>query len=93
MIDIKDISGKILKSVIETTDCKKYEELMSLCYISLSWNDENNIQLPAGSYIEYNGEKYRLIEPYDPSFKDGSVYGSRCSCIVKIYRRNIHIFS
>jgi len=47
MIDIKDISGKILKSVIETTDCKKYEELMSLCYISLSWDDENNIQLPA----------------------------------------------
>lgn len=70
MIDIKDISGKILKSVIETADCKKYEELMSLCYISLSWDDENNIQLPAGSYIEYNGEKYRLIEPYDPSFKD-----------------------
>ena len=74
MIDIKDISGKILKSVIETTDCKKYEELMSLCYISLSWNDENNIQLPAGSYIEYNGEKYRLIEPYDPSFKDESTF-------------------
>lgn len=74
MIDIKDISGKILKSVIETTDCKKYEELMSLCYISLSWDDENNIQLPAGSYIEYNGEKYRLIEPYDPSFKDESTF-------------------
>ena len=74
MIDIKDISGKILKSVIETADCKKYEELMSLCYISLSWDDENNIQLPAGSYIEYNGEKYRLIEPYDPSFKDESAF-------------------
>lgn len=74
MIDIKDISGKILKSVIETADCKKYEELMSLCYISLSWDDENNIQLPAGSYIEYNGEKYRLIEPYDPSFKDESTF-------------------
>ena len=74
MIDIKDISGKILKSVIETADCKKYEELMSLCYISLLWDDENNIQLPAGSYIEYNGEKYRLIEPYDPSFKDESTF-------------------
>lgn len=74
MIDIKDISGKILKSVIETADCKKYEELMSLCYISLSWDDGNNIQLPAGSYIEYNGEKYRLIEPYDPSFKDEGTF-------------------
>lgn len=74
MINIKDISGKILKSVIETADCKKYEELMSLCYISLSWDDENNIQLPAGSYIEYNGEKYRLLEPYDPSFKDESTF-------------------
>lgn len=74
MIDIKDISGKILKSVIETTDCKKYEELMSLCYISLSWDDENNMQLPAGSYIEYEGERYRLLEPYDPSFKNESTF-------------------
>lgn len=74
MIDIKDISGKILKSVIETADCKKYEELMSLCYISLSWDDENNMQLPAGSYIEYEGERYSLLEPYDPSFKNESAF-------------------
>lgn len=74
MIEIRDISGKVLLSVVETTDCKIYEELMSLCYISLSWDDENNIQLPAGSYIEYEGEKYRLLEPYNPSFKDENTF-------------------
>lgn len=74
MIEIKNIQGELIKSIVENADCKKYEELMSLCYISLSWDDENNIQLPAGSYIEYDGERYRLLEPYDPSFKDESTF-------------------
>lgn len=74
MIEIKNIQGELIKSIVENADCKKYEELMSLCYISLSWDDENNMQLPAGSYIEYDGERYRLLEPYDPSFKDESTF-------------------
>lgn len=74
MIEIKNIQGVSIKSIVENADCKKYEELMSLCYISLSWDDENNMQLPAGSYIEYDGERYRLLEPYDPSFKDESTF-------------------
>lgn len=68
MIDIKDISGKVLKSVLETSDCRINEELMSLCFISLSWDDDNDMTLPEGSYIERNGEKYQLLEPYNPSF-------------------------
>lgn len=39
-------------------------------YIQLSWNSDSSETLPIGSYIEYNGEKYSLIEPYSPSQKN-----------------------
>ena len=68
MIDIKDISGSILKSVPITLECKSYEEVMALCYITLSWEEDDNTQLPAGAYIEHGGKTYRLIEPYDPAY-------------------------
>lgn len=68
MIDIKDISGSILKSVPITQECKSYNELMNLCYITLSWEEDSNTQLPAGAYIEYGGNTYRLLEPYDPTY-------------------------
>lgn len=68
MIEIKDINGSTLKSVPITQECKLYEELMSMCYITLSWEDESNTELPAGSYIEYEGKTYRLLEPYEPTY-------------------------
>ena len=67
-IDIKDISGSILKSVPITRECKSYEEVMALCYITLSWEEDDNTQLPAGAYIEHGGKTYRLIEPYEPAY-------------------------
>lgn len=39
-------------------------------YIQLSWNSSSRDILPAGSYIEYKGEKYSLLEPYSPTQKD-----------------------
>ena len=41
---------------------------MALCYITLSWEEDDNTQLPAGAYIEHGGKIYRLIEPYDPAY-------------------------
>ena len=41
---------------------------MSLCYITLSWEDDSGSQLPAGAYIEYGGNVYRLLEPYNPTY-------------------------
>ncbi|MCG4768523.1 tail fiber domain-containing protein [Bacteroides nordii] len=39
-------------------------------YIQLSWSSDNSDTIPAGSYIEYKGEKYSLLEPYSPKQKD-----------------------
>lgn len=68
MIDIKDISGSVLKSVPVTQDCKSHDELMGLCYVSLSWEDDDHTILPAGAYIEHGGQAYRLLEPYEPTY-------------------------
>lgn len=66
MIDIKDISGKILLSVPITESCEHVEELMQSDHIVLSWNSDKSDILPLGAYIEYGGEKYSLLEPYSP---------------------------
>lgn len=70
MIDIKDIQGNILLSVPITEECERVEELMKSDYVQLSWNSDSRKELPVGSYIEYNGEKLSLLEPYKPEQKD-----------------------
>ncbi len=74
MIDIKDISGKILKSVLITDTCKSVDILMDLCFIDLSWEDSELIELPIGAFIEHNGKRYSLLEPYQPAFVNEMVY-------------------
>lgn len=74
MIDIKNIQGAVLKSVIITQDCVSYDGLQEKSYIQLSWNDAEYIEIPAGSYIEHNGKTYRLMEPYVPSYIDAASY-------------------
>ena len=66
MIDIKTISGEILVSVPILSDAVKHEELMTSDYIALAWSSDNGDILPAGAYIEYEGERYSLLEPYTP---------------------------
>lgn len=66
MVEIKDISGKILFSVLLNENSKFVEELMTSDYIQLSWVSDNGAVIPISSYVEYNGEKYRLLEPYTP---------------------------
>lgn len=74
MIDIKDISGQVRFSVPITENSIFVEELMKSDYIQLSWNSDTGETMPAGSYIEYNGEIYRLLEPYFPSMENEAKY-------------------
>lgn len=70
MIHIKDISGNIILSVPISQECEHVEELMKSDYIQLSWSSDNSDTISAGSYIEYKGEKYSLLDPYSPEQKD-----------------------
>ena len=70
MIDIKDISGNILYSVLPTQENERVEELMKQDYVELSWYSDQKELIPAGAYIEYGGEKFSLLEPYSPLQND-----------------------
>ena len=74
MVEIKDISGKILFSVLLNENSKFVEELMTSDYIQLSWVSDNGAVIPISSYVEYNGEKYRLLEPYTPQMDNELKY-------------------
>ena len=67
MIDIKDISGNLLYSVPATDECERVEELMKSDYAQVQWNSIAGNVIPAGAYIEYNGERLSLLEPYTPT--------------------------
>lgn len=85
MIDIKTISGELLLSVPILQDAVCHEELMVSDYVALSWNSDDNDELPAGAYIEFEGERYSLLEPYKPTmvtegeFKYAPQFHSRVS--------------
>lgn len=69
-IDIKDISENILLSVSISEGCERVEELMKADYVQLSWNSDCCTVFPVGSYIEYKGERFSLLDPYTPEQKD-----------------------
>lgn len=74
MIDIKTISGELLLSVPILEDAVIHEELMASDYVALSWSSESDAEIPAGAYIEYEGERYSLLEPYRPERADEVEY-------------------
>ena len=51
-----------------------HEELMKSDYIQLDWNSSVGDILPAGAFIEYDGEKYSLLEPYQPACTSEAEY-------------------
>lgn len=66
MIEIRSISGNVLLSVPVLKDAVSREELMASDYVQLKWDSDKGGILPAGSYIEHDGERYSLLEPYYP---------------------------
>lgn len=74
MIDIKNIEGSVIISVEADENAVFHEELMQSDYINISWQSDENITLPAGTYVDYGLEKYRLLEPYTPTKQDECTY-------------------
>ena len=65
-IDILAPDGSVIASPLVTQEAKKVESLMGDDYIVLSWRDVKAKTLPVGAYIVYEGERYRLVDPYEP---------------------------
>lgn len=69
MIQIKNISGTTILEAPITDSCERVRELMKDDYIKFSFSHHTLIPLKEGSYVEYNGVKYSLLEPFEPSYK------------------------
>lgn len=54
-------------SVPVLQDAVSHEELMTSDFIRLAWKSDQGETIPAGAYIEYNGERYSILEPYQPA--------------------------
>ena len=73
-MEIKDTQGNILFDVPVTQLAVLTEELMKQYGITLGWNAVTADVLPVGAYIEHNGVRYSLLEPYSPTQKDEATY-------------------
>lgn len=73
-IDVKNIDGSVVFSVITDENSVYNQELMKSDYVKLSWESDEDIALPAGTYIEYDGERYKLLDNYKPSQNDECSY-------------------
>ena len=73
-ITIYSIAGEAIATAIVTQEAVIHEELMTSDYVKLSWSSPTGETLPAGAYIEHDGERYSLLEPYAPQAESGGEY-------------------
>lgn len=74
MIDIKSTQGEVLLTIPILRDAVSHEELMASDYVQLTWDSDKGDVLPAGAYIEHEGEKYCLLSPYHPSMQSETAF-------------------
>ena len=63
---IYSIFGVEIADVPVQSNAEHERELMKSDFIRLEWSQSSLLELPCGSYIEYNGVKYRLLKDYKP---------------------------
>ena len=63
---IYSILGVEIADVPVQSNAEHERELMKSDFIRLEWSQSSLLELPCGSYIEYNGVKYRLLKDYKP---------------------------
>lgn len=63
---IYSILGVEIADVPVQSNAEHERELMKSDFIRLEWSQSSLLELPCGSYIEYNGIKYRLLKDYKP---------------------------
>lgn len=66
MIDIRDVAGNLIVSVPVTEGSEHVSELMVSDYVLISYISLTGATLPAGAYVIFNEQTYRLLKPYMP---------------------------
>ncbi len=71
MIEIQNIDGSTLYTAPVTNEAVFHNELMASEYIELTFYTTNIINFGIGCYIEYNSNKYTVIDAIKPEIVDG----------------------
>lgn len=58
--------GEKIADIPIQEDAVHERELMKSDFIRLEWSQSSLLELPCGSYVEYDGVKYRLLKNYKP---------------------------
>ena len=58
--------GEKIADIPIQEDAVHERELMKSDFIRLEWSQSSLLELPCGSYVEYDGVKYRLLKDYKP---------------------------
>lgn len=66
MIEIRDITGKLLFTAPLTEKCIYRHDLMKEEYVQLSFRQDVCTTWPAGAWMEYEGKRFSLLDPYTP---------------------------
>lgn len=76
MTDIQIYSSSATPLILAPiTSSSRYEqELMKTDRIHLEWDAVDNLPIPLGSYVMYQGTRYYLTKPYHPESKDMGRY-------------------
>ena len=73
-VNIKNLNGQTVATALITESAVSHEELMTADYVQLSWNSATGDTLPAGAYVEHEGERYSLLDPYTPTRANEAEY-------------------
>lgn len=83
--------GTALLTVPVTDDSSRVWQLMGENHVRLVWNSGTRTPLPAKSYIEYNGERFTLLETYYPEKRAANhyAYDVKFQSVERLFVRNV----
>jgi len=94
MIEIRDISNKLLFTAPVTEKCIYHHELMKEEYVQLSFQYNQCMVWPAGAWMEYKGRRFSLLDPYTPTrgSEDEYSYEPRFESVVMSWKKQPFFF-
>ncbi|MCD8078917.1 MAG: hypothetical protein LUF04_00410 [Bacteroides sp.] len=89
MIEIRDITGKLLFTAPLTEKCIYRHDLMKEEYVQLSFRQDVCMTWPAGAWMEYEGKRFSLLDPYTPTrdSEDAYTYEPRFESVVMSWKK------
>lgn len=71
-MNVYDKEGKVIRDVMITDDCERRKSLQGENCVVIKFSSDERVLFPTGAYIDYEGERFTLLNDYKPRFDDGT---------------------